>query len=86
MRALLDVNVLIALLDADHMHHRAAIGWLERNVSAAWASCPITQSGCIRIMSQPRYPNPLPAGLVAERLAKRQPSLFMRSGPTILAL
>ena len=50
MRALLDVNVLIALLDAYHQHHRAAIGWLERNLSAGRASCPITQSACIRII------------------------------------
>lgn len=30
MRALLDVNVLIALLDADHIHHRLAMDWLAR--------------------------------------------------------
>jgi len=70
MRALLDVNVLIALLDADHLHHDHAVAWLERNVAAGWASCPITQNGCIRIMSQPAYPNPVPAALVAERLAE----------------
>lgn len=86
MRALLDVNVLIALLDADHLHHRAAIGWLERNVSAGWASCPITQTGCIRIMSQPRYPNPLPAGLVAERLAEAAARPFHAFWPDDLSL
>jgi toxin-antitoxin system PIN domain toxin len=69
MRALLDVNVLIALLDADHVHHVAASDWLARNLEYGWASCPITQNGCIRIMSQPRYPNPLPAAQVAARLA-----------------
>lgn len=69
MRALLDVNVLIALLDADHAHHRAATTWLEANLKAGWASCPITQNGCIRILSQPGYPNPLPAAQVAARLA-----------------
>ena len=30
MRSLLDVNVLIALLDAGHMHHARATGWLEQ--------------------------------------------------------
>ncbi|MCF7995019.1 MAG: PIN domain-containing protein [Chromatiaceae bacterium] len=70
MRALLDVNVLIALLDASHAHHDVAMGWLEREQANGWASCPITQNGCIRIMSQPAYPAPLPAGAVAERLAE----------------
>jgi toxin-antitoxin system PIN domain toxin len=70
MRALLDVNVLIALLDADHVHHAAASDWLARNIEYGWASCPITQNGCVRILSQPKYPNPLPAAQVAERLAE----------------
>ncbi len=69
MRALLDVNVLIALLDSDHLHHRHAKAWLKENIKPGWASCPLTQNGCIRIMSQPGYPNALPAAAVAERLA-----------------
>lgn len=68
MRALLDVNVLIALLDANHLHHRRATEWMEKNLASGWASCPLTQNGCIRIMSQPGYPNPVPASAVAERL------------------
>jgi len=67
-RALLDVNVLIALLDVDHLHHRRASDWLADNLAAGWASCAITQNGCIRIMSQPAYPNALPTARVAERL------------------
>lgn len=70
MRALLDVNVLIALLDSDHVHHRSATRWLGANLEHGWASCPITQNGCVRILSQPKYPNPLPAAQVAERLAE----------------
>jgi toxin-antitoxin system PIN domain toxin len=66
--ALLDVNVLIALLDADHVHHARAMSWLTENISAGWASCAITQNGCVRIMSQPGYPNALPSARVAERL------------------
>jgi predicted nucleic acid-binding protein len=31
MRALLDVNVLIALLDAAHVHHGVARDWLQQN-------------------------------------------------------
>jgi toxin-antitoxin system PIN domain toxin len=69
MRALLDVNVLIALLDADHALHVPAMRWFESNARLGWASCPITQNGCIRIMSHPGYPNPPPLGVVIERLA-----------------
>ena len=70
MRALLDVNVLIALLDAAHIHHRLATHWLQREIGAGWASCPITQNGCIRILAQPAYPGALPAAEVAQRLAE----------------
>jgi uncharacterized protein len=57
MRALLDVNVLIALLDANHVGHAVARDWLIRNATLGWASCPITQNGCVRILSAPKYPN-----------------------------
>lgn len=70
MRALLDVNVLIALLDVDHVHHATATQWLAGNIGHGWASCPLTQNGCIRIMSQSGYPNSLAAALVAARLAE----------------
>jgi toxin-antitoxin system PIN domain toxin len=70
VRALLDVNVLIALLDSDHASHEAAIGWFSKHAREGWASCPITQNGCIRIMSNPGYPNPLPIQAVIGRLAE----------------
>lgn len=68
MRALLDVNVLIALLDQAHPHHVVALSWLKVNISQGWASCPITQNGCVRIMSQAAYPGARPAGQIIERL------------------
>jgi hypothetical protein len=70
VRALLDVNVLIALLDSDHASHDSAIDWFAKHARDGWASCPITQNGCVRIMSSPGYPNPLPARVVVERLAE----------------
>jgi len=70
VRALLDVNVLIALLDSDHASHDTAIRWFAKHAREGWASCPITQNGCIRIMSNQGYPNPLPAQAVIERLAE----------------
>lgn len=69
MRALLDVNVLIALLDADHSLHERAFEWFGVHARGGWASCPISQNGCLRIMSHPGYPNPLPVAAVMERLA-----------------
>ncbi|MCQ1549394.1 MAG: hypothetical protein NOF05_11370 [Candidatus Accumulibacter phosphatis] len=40
-----------------------------REIQSSWASCPLTENGGIRIMSPPGYPNALPAGAIAERLA-----------------
>ncbi|MBC7604415.1 MAG: VapC toxin family PIN domain ribonuclease [Ramlibacter sp.] len=66
MRALLDVNVLIALHDRDHVHHERAGQWFASNIGYGWASCPLTQNGCLRVMSQAGYSNPQPlAALVA---------------------
>jgi len=87
MRALLDVNVLIALLDGSHLHHRLVTDWLGSNIAAGWASCPITQNGCIRILSQPSYPNSVSAASVAERLteATQHPShLFWADAISLL--
>ena len=70
MRALLDVNVLIALLDQDHSMHTPAHRWFAARAGDGWASCPITQNGCVRIMSHPNYPNPLKVGAIMERLGE----------------
>jgi len=69
VRALLDVNVLIALLDSDHTSHGAAMSWFAKHAREGWASCPITQNGCIRIMTNPGYPNALPVQAVMKHLA-----------------
>ena len=70
MRALLDVNVLVALLDAGHVHHAAATRWMAVHARSGWASCPLTQNGCLRILSLGSYPNAQPTGLVADRLGR----------------
>jgi uncharacterized protein len=70
VRALLDVNVLVALLDSDHASHDSAINWFAKHAREGWASCPITQNGCIRIMSHPGYPNPFPVQAVIQHLAE----------------
>jgi uncharacterized protein len=79
--ALLDVNVLIALLDTDHIHHARAGAWLGAHIAAGWASCAITQNGCVRIMSQPGYPNSLPSARVAQRLREATETAHHRFVP-----
>jgi hypothetical protein len=58
--ALLDVNVLIALLDRRHVHHEAAHCWFAMAQADGWATCPLTQNAVLRILGQPRYPNSSP--------------------------
>lgn len=53
---LLDVNVLIALLDPDHIFHSRAQYWFNELDRSGWATCPITENGAIRILGNPKYP------------------------------
>ena len=58
-RALLDINVLLALLDSDHVDHDRTRVWLDGEIATGWASCAITQNGFVRIVNRPRYPSPV---------------------------
>ena len=60
--------LLIALLDENHPAHDAVFLWFERNIEQGWTSCPLTQNGCLRILSQPSYPRPLSIIEAYERL------------------
>lgn len=51
--ALLDVNALVALAWDSHVHHAAMRAWFKANGSAGWATCPITESGFVRVSSNP---------------------------------
>lgn len=53
MVSLLDVNLLIALAWPNHVHHRSALRWFDRNREFGWATCPLTQSGFVRVSSNP---------------------------------
>jgi uncharacterized protein len=61
MIALLDVNMLIALMDPKHLHHTRARGWWAtekaRAATVGWASCAITENGFLRIVTMAAYPN-----------------------------
>ena len=72
--ALLDVNVLIALVDPQHVHRHLAHDWFQAHGGDGWATCPLTQNALLRILGNPRYPNspgspavlmPLPQELLA---------------------
>ncbi|MCW5880339.1 MAG: PIN domain-containing protein [Anaerolineae bacterium] len=61
---LLDVNVLIALMDPMHAHHEIAHRWFASRGHMAWATCPITENGFVRILGHPNYPDG-PGGIAA---------------------
>jgi uncharacterized protein len=54
---LLDVNVLVALFDAAHVNHEAAHQWFASVGHVSWATCPITENGCVHVLSNPAYPS-----------------------------
>jgi toxin-antitoxin system PIN domain toxin len=52
---LLDVNLLVALADPDHVHHDLAHDWFRDNRERGWATCPVTENGFVRVVSNPKY-------------------------------
>ena len=70
MRALLDVNFLLALLDEDHSSHSQALLWWQSNRQAGWATCALTQNGFARISSQDGYSGRRPLGVALEQLSR----------------
>ncbi len=86
MRALFDVNVLIALLDSDHVAHSVATAWFAAHLEHGWASCPITENGTARIMASPGYSNPLPVAAVLQRLGMAKAAAHYRFWPDDVSL
>ncbi len=52
---LLDINVLLALAWPSHMYHRQALEWFVRKKTAGFRTCPLTQTGFVRISSNPSF-------------------------------
>ena len=69
MITLLDANLLIALFDAAHVNHAAAHTWLTANRSLGWATCPLTQNACLRVLSHPNYPGHREIADIARRFS-----------------
>lgn len=69
--ALLDLNVLVALAWPSHIHHRIAHEWFVHNRSNGWATCPITQSGLVRLSSNAKiFPDAVSPMVAIELLNK----------------
>lgn len=85
--ALLDVNVLVALFDADHVHHELAHDWFADERHHGWATCPITEIGLVRVLSNPAYsPVAERPGQILERLATFCASGHHSFWPDIISL
>jgi uncharacterized protein len=54
-RTLLDVNLLVALFDPDHVHHELAHDWLADHRTGGWATCALTENGFVRVLANPSY-------------------------------
>lgn len=87
--ALLDVNVLIALLDPLHVHHEPCHQWFSARGSTPWASCAITQNGVLRILGNARYPNspgsPAVVSRILQALVMHPQHQFWESSPSLLS-
>ena len=60
---LLDVNILIAMAWPTHRAHAKVQDWLARHAREGWATCPLTQTAFVRILSNPAFsPNALTPG------------------------
>lgn len=91
MSLLLDVNVLVALAWPNHVHHEAAHRWFAqvRRSKAGWATCPLTQSGFVRVSSNPgivpEARSPVEAILLLERIVSLPGHRFWRDEVSIVA-
>jgi len=65
---LLDVNVMVALFDPDHVHHDLAHDWFAEQRVAGWATCPLTENGLVRVLSSQRVGAGLTIADIAARL------------------
>ena len=58
--ALLDVNALVALVWDSHVHHVTIRTWFAANSANGWFTCPMTESGFVRVSSNPKVlPSPI---------------------------
>ncbi len=73
---LLDVNALVALAWDSHIHHAETRNWFAANGAEGWATCPLTESGFVRVSSNPAV---LPSAIGVED-ARRVLALLRAAG------
>jgi uncharacterized protein len=73
---LLDVNALVALAWDSHVHHAATRNWFATNGADGWATCSVTESGFVRVSSNPTV---LPSAISVEE-ARRVLALLRSAG------
>ena len=56
MGHLLDANILVAILDTEHIHHGLCRSWFESTGHRLWHTCPTTENGAVRGLCGARYP------------------------------
>lgn len=68
---LLDANILIAMADPAHGHHRQVQQWFHAQPGRGWATCPLTENAFLRILSASSYPGSLGDPMVVRQLLTR---------------
>jgi uncharacterized protein len=69
--ALLDANVLIALVVEDHVHHGAAEAWFA-GTTETFATCPITQGSLVRLLIREGQPAQAATAVVSALAAQHR--------------
>jgi toxin-antitoxin system PIN domain toxin len=73
MAYLLDLNLLIALVDEDHIHHASAMEWFDTPL-LKWALCAFTEAGLLRFLTHPKTRNlPMDEAVAILSSLKREP-------------
>jgi toxin-antitoxin system PIN domain toxin len=74
------VNVLVALAWPNHIHHESALEWFRDHQAGGWATCPLTQSGFVRVSSNhriiPEAKTPAEAMVILKRITELTHHVF----------
>lgn len=68
---LLDVNMLLAWFWPKHVYHDEALTWAERHTQQGWATCPFTETGFLRIVTNPAFSPQAPSLIEAHALLQQ---------------
>jgi hypothetical protein len=84
-RALLDINVLLALAWPNHQHHAPAHRWFAQEGEHGWATCEMTQLGFVRLSSNPAFTSAAvsptePAELLQEMISRPEHRFWASAG------